>query len=61
MKTISCYEKECGQQFQSDNRDALLKEIYDHYMEVHPTVIPNASEEDKKAWMTQFDKDWASA
>ena len=60
MKTITCYEKGCGHTFKNDDRDAILKQMYDHYMEVHPNIIPNATEEDKRAWMAQFEIDWAA-
>lgn len=58
-KTIECYE--CGKQFKAYTRDEILSELYDHYMKDHPDVIPNASDEDKKAWMERFEKDWAAA
>lgn len=59
MKTIKC--QECGGEFQSESREAILKTLYDHYMEAHPEIIPNASDEEKKTWMERFEKEWASA
>ena len=59
MKTIRC--QHCEGTFQAVEREEILKTLYDHYMEAHPGVIPNASDEEKKAWMVQFEKDWAEA
>lgn len=60
-KTITCYVDGCDAAFASGGRNTLLGQVYAHYMEVHPDVIPNASDEEKKAWMMQFEKDWAAA
>ena len=59
-KTIGCYVDGCAVTFSGGGRNTLLKEVYAHYMEVHPEVIPNATDEEKKAWMEQFEKDWAA-
>ncbi len=60
-KTITCYVDGCEVSFTSGGRNTLLGEVYAHYMEVHPDVIPNASDEEKKAWMENFEKDWSAA
>ena len=60
MKNIKCYEEGCGGEFQAATKDEILGQVYDHYMKDHPTVIPNASDEDKKAWMARFEKDWTA-
>ena len=36
----------------------MLNVLYTHYMETHADVIPQVSEDEKKAWMVQFEKDW---
>ena len=59
MKTIKC--QECGGGFQAVEREEILKILYDHYMEAHPDVIPNASDTEKKTWMVQFEKEWETA
>jgi len=60
-KTIGCYFDGCDVTFSGGGRNTLLKEIYAHYMEVHPDVIPKATDEEKKVWMEQFEKDWTAA
>jgi len=59
MKKYTCHECESG--FQAETREEILKILYGHYTEVHPDIIPNASDEEKKAWMVQFEKQWAEA
>lgn len=59
MKTITCYD--CDQTFTAADRDGMLKQLYDHYMSEHKEIITGASEAEKKAWMEQFEKDWAAA
>lgn len=61
MKTITCYEDACDVAFQSDDRDEMLQKLYEHYMNVHPNIIPSATETEKKAWMEVFDRDWTAA
>lgn len=56
MKTIKC--RECGGDFSAITREEILKALYDHYMEAHPEIIPNVSDDEKKEWMVQFEKDW---
>lgn len=59
MKEIECYE--CGAAFRAVTRDEILGMLYDHYIKDHHEVITNVSDQDKKAWMERFEKDWASA
>jgi len=59
MKKIKCYD--CEEIFESDSRNDILNKLYSHYMKDHPDVIPNASDDEKKAWMVQFEKDWEAA
>lgn len=59
MKKIKCYE--CSKEFQAETREEMLKTLYEHYMKNHNAVITGASEEDKKAWMAKFEKDWSEA
>lgn len=58
MKTITCYEADCEAEFKNDDRDSILKEMLVHYHTAHPDHIPSLSQEQKDAWMAQFDKDW---
>tara|TARA_B100000745_G_scaffold298199_1_gene246415 strand:- start:1078 stop:1209 length:132 start_codon:yes stop_codon:yes gene_type:complete len=39
----------------------ILSILYEHYMKNHHSVISNASDEEKKQWMQQFEKDWQTA
>jgi len=59
MKIMPCYD--CEATFQAVSRDEILNQLYDHYMKDHKEIITGASEEEKKAWMERFDKDWAAA
>ena len=57
MKTFKCYD--CDGEFQAETREEILNQLYDHYMKEHKEIITGASEAEKKAWMEQFEKDWA--
>jgi len=59
MKQITCYN--CENVFESETSEDILNQLFAHYMKDHPEVIPNASDEEKKAWMVQFNKDWEAA
>ncbi len=59
MKTFKCYD--CESSFQAETREMILSILYEHYMKNHHSVISNASDEEKKQWMQQFEKDWQTA
>lgn len=59
MKKIKCYD--CETEFQAETREEILGQLYDHYMKDHKEIITGASEDEKKAWMERFEKDWSSA
>ncbi len=59
MKTITCYD--CESSFQAETREEILDILYEHYMKNHHSVITGASDEAKKQWMEQFEKDWSAA
>ena len=59
MRKFSCYD--CEAEFTSDSRMDILKQLYEHYMRMHKDIITKASEEEKKAWMEQFERDWEAA
>lgn len=59
MKTIKCYD--CESSFQAETREQILDVLYEHYMKNHHSIISTASDEEKKQWMQQFEKDWAAA
>ena len=59
MKQFKCYD--CDRVFEAETREDILKQLYDHYMKDHKEIITGASEEEKKAWMERFEKDWAAA
>ena len=56
MKEFKCYD--CDEVFQAVERDELLNQLYTHYMDKHKEIITGANEEEKKAWMEKFNKDW---
>lgn len=59
MKTFTCYD--CDAQFESETREDVLNQLYEHYMKEHKEIITGASEAEKKAWMAKFEKDWEAA
>ena len=59
MKKIIC--RDCGGEFQATTREEILNILYDHYMKDHREIITGATDEAKKAWMEQFEKDWTVA
>ncbi len=59
MKKFICYD--CEQTFQSETREDVLNQLYAHYMKEHAETITKASEDEKKAWMVKFEKDWGEA
>ena len=59
MKKLKCYDFEVT--FQAETREEILDALYTHYMKDHNEVITGASEEEKKAWMVQFEKNWSEA
>lgn len=59
MKKIKCYN--CEDIFESETQEDILNQLYAHYMSAHPDIIPNATDEEKQAWMVQFNKDWEAA
>lgn len=59
MKKITCYD--CENVFESETSKDILNQLYAHYMKDHPKIITNATDDEKKAWMEQFNKDWKAA
>lgn len=59
MKKMKCYD--CEEVFQADAKDQILMSLYNHYMKEHKAIITGGSEEEKKAWMENFEKDWVAA
>jgi len=59
MKKFECYD--CEISFEAEARDEILGKLYDHYMKEHYAIITGGTEEEKKAWMMQFEKDWLTA
>lgn len=59
MKTIEC--PDCGGEFKAATREEILSVLYDHYMTAHKDVITEASQEEKKVWMEDFERRWAAA
>ena len=59
MKIMKCYD--CDHEMSAEDRDSMLKEMYNHYMSEHKDIITGASDDEKKAWMAQFDTDWVAA
>ncbi len=59
MKKLTCYD--CEKSFEAETSKAMLDLLYPHYMEIHKEIITGVREEEKKAWMEKFNKDWDSA
>ena len=58
MKKIKCYD--CEEVFEAETKEEILEAMYSHYMKAHIDVISKADQEEKKAWMEKFEKDWAA-
>lgn len=58
-KKFKCYD--CPAEFEAESREEILNILFDHYIKDHNEVITGASEEEKKAWMERFEKDWSNA
>lgn len=59
MKKFKCYD--CGEIFEAETSKEMLDTLYPHYMKEHKEIITGANEEEKKAWMEKFNKDWNKA
>lgn len=59
MKTIDC--PDCGGAFTAASREDILGILYDHYMTEHRDLITQASREQKRAWMEDFERRWSAA
>ncbi len=59
MKKFTCYD--CTEVFESETSKEMLDKLYLHYMDKHVEIITGVSEEEKKAWMAKFNKDWDEA
>lgn len=58
-KVFACYD--CDEQFKAETKDEILGLLYDHYIKHHYETITGGTDEEKKAWMVQFEKDWLEA
>jgi len=59
MKTIECHD--CEGKFTATTKEEILGILYDHYIKNHNEIITNVNDEEKKNWMSRFEKDWAQA
>ncbi|MAJ97290.1 MAG: hypothetical protein CMI56_01575 [Parcubacteria group bacterium] len=59
MKKLTCYD--CEMEFQAETSKEMLNQMYVHYMADHNEIITGVNEEEKKAWMEQFNKDWEAS
>ncbi len=48
-------------EFQAETSKEMLNQMYVHYMADHNEIITGVNEEEKKAWMEQFNKDWEAS
>ncbi|HEY0964723.1 MAG TPA: hypothetical protein VGE31_02925 [Candidatus Paceibacterota bacterium] len=59
MKIITCLN--CAKQFPGETEDDVLEHMMPHYMEEHPEVMEEGTEEQQEAWFAEFNKRWAEA
>lgn len=59
MKRFKCYD--CEEVFEAESSKDMLELLYPHYMSEHEEEIKGATEDEKKAWMQRFNKDWEAA
>ena len=51
MKTLKC--DLCEVTAEGETFDEWMKALHPHYMEAHPEVMKDSTEEDRKKWMTE--------
>jgi len=56
MKKFKC--PDCEEVFEAETSKAMLETMMPHYKEMHKEMMEKGTEEDHKAWMEKFHKDW---
>lgn len=56
MKKFNCYD--CEEVFEAKTSKDMLDKLYSHYMANHKEIITGGTDDEKKAWMEKFNKDW---
>jgi uncharacterized C2H2 Zn-finger protein len=59
MKEMKC--PDCDKIFKANSPDEMMKAMHPHYMEDHAEIVKNGDEEQRKAWMEKFNKDFEDA
>jgi len=55
MKTITCID--CEEQFSGETQEELMKAMMPHYGSVHKDLMERGTEEGKKEWFAEFNRD----
>ena len=59
MKKFKCYD--CEKVFEAETSKEMLNKMRPHYISEHQDVIKGGTDEQMKAWMEKFNKDWEEA
>lgn len=60
MKQIKCLD--CEVVFQAETAEGLMMgDMMKHYKKAHAEIMAKGTEEERKAWMEKFHKDWEAA
>jgi predicted small metal-binding protein len=64
MKNIACSAiggGDCTHVASGETEEAVVEQWHAHFKEVHPEVIADVTEEDKKNWMAKHHEIWEAA
>ena len=56
MKKFKC--PDCEEVFEAETSKAMLDTMMPHYMAKHKEMMAGGNDDEKKAWMEKFNKDW---
>lgn len=58
MKNITCPEEGCTRAVDAESLEGAMQALMPHYKESHAEMMENGTEEERKVWMANFQKQW---
>ena len=58
MKHIMCPEEGCDYTVEAESMQDAMMKLMPHYKEAHAEMMAKGTEETKKIWMANFQKQW---
>ena len=58
MKTIQCPEAGCDYAVEASSMEDAMQKLMPHYKEAHAEMMEQGTEEERKVWMANFQKQW---